>query len=1235
MIKRASTILLTLFLLLTSAQVWAVEYTNTLYSTTTFQPIESGSDKYELNYIEITPPFIESIETSFTYNSSDNLSNGISKQYRVDSKGAHFSYKYNDARHNILTVNIVNLVKDKEYTITIYAQATNQLGLKTKIPFTNNEQYPQIGTSSTKIEYKFTAGGTETSFSFSYDWLDKSDSELTFTSIEVSGISEKKISTQCIECCQGEDNTISALGFSGNVKWEYSTDGEATWTPLNFTTPTIKLPMTEAAIYRAINSTGNILTSEPIRTIVCCSKYLTKEEESGLIPVYGEIFDLDGADRRDFEPGTALSEYHYAESGPIGGNQSISKLEAEYAIVRNAKEGGDSKYWNSEPIRTGNTLKDNDPNKRNDGFLLVNCGKEKQDMFYYNVKEGNLCSNSLYDFSVDITNVDNTAGQAPVNAILLVYGIEDVTNQLSSNPLLELPTNNIAPGKDWQTFSKSFNSDKYTKFRICVRNNYQGDETDVKGNDIGIDNIRFRACVPKIQIYSSSEDKYETLILECNKEIRLEAIANYEITEFFEKPYYQFQISSDKVNWRMVGSVQEKPYIDVMVDEEYLKEPDGFYYKVWVGADPGEVAKSAEKQQRGTGCGAITADSEPINVQYSCPCTKTDAPEVNDYTACPVAGQSIDPNAELLVSQDPNLEYVWKDKDDNEITSIDVSNELNETFSVYTKGWTDATTGEEFCPSAASTAIVKIGGISPVSLFVTNSEGTQEIKITEENTTPYEVCLASEVTLKTDVVADAAASEKLVWEKEIAGTKTEISNNQYITETIDEEVTYTLSVQNSTCWTPLSITIKPIETVTPVLDAKTSICLGTPINIDDTTPDTESAAAYQWYVKKPNDTDYSSILGFTSKDLVNYNVVKEGKYSFKSQAINGLCDKFSEPIEITVGAPIKFKISNDTTICANGGAYIKVYDITPTTANTQWYDEDGNIVGDTEKLPSVYVEPDKKTTYTVSLWVEDGCDAEDKVIINVDGEINVEITGDGDICLGDKSQLIASGADSYKWEGSVTLSDLNIPNPIASPIETTTYKVTGTAGKCTDEAEFKVNVHDIPVVESVVIEGEKQNRYAVPTIIGGQAPYSYSLNDEFYSEVPEEILSYVPIGWNLLYVKDLYDCATTKEFYVEPVPITPAKFFSPNQDGQHDEWTIQDLDAYSSYIVEIFDRHGKKLYEKRVGSFNGEKVTTSGSEIFTWDGTYNGHLLPSDDYWYLITVEEIRKQYTGHFTLKR
>ena len=115
---------------------------------------------------------------------------------------------------------------------------------------------------------------------------------------------------------------------------------------------------------------------------------------------------------------------------------------------------------------------------------------------------------------------------------------------------------------------------------------------------------------------------------------------------------------------------------------------------------------------------------------------------------------------------------------------------------------------------------------------------------------------------------------------------------------------------------------------------------------------------------------------------------------------------------------------------------------------------------------------------------------------------------------------------------------------------------------------------------------------------------------------------------------DSYDCKSQKEFYVEPVPIYPDRFFTPNDDGKNEEWTVENLDAYASYIIEIFDRHGKRLYMKKVGSFNGDEVT-SGSEPFGWNGEYNGHLLPSDDYWYLITLEDIRKQYTGHFTLKR
>ena len=38
-----------------------------------------------------------------------------------------------------------------------------------------------------------------------------------------------------------------------------------------------------------------------------------------------------------------------------------------------------------------------------------------------------------------------------------------------------------------------------------------------------------------------------------------------------------------------------------------------------------------------------------------------------------------------------------------------------------------------------------------------------------------------------------------------------------------------------------------------------------------------------------------------------------------------------------------------------------------------------------------------------------------------------------------------------------------------------------------------------------------------------------------------------------------------------------------------------------------------------------------------WDGTYNGHLLPADDYWFNVEFVENAtvKEFRAHFTLKR
>ncbi|AUP79447.1 T9SS type B sorting domain-containing protein [Flavivirga eckloniae] len=80
------------------------------------------------------------------------------------------------------------------------------------------------------------------------------------------------------------------------------------------------------------------------------------------------------------------------------------------------------------------------------------------------------------------------------------------------------------------------------------------------------------------------------------------------------------------------------------------------------------------------------------------------------------------------------------------------------------------------------------------------------------------------------------------------------------------------------------------------------------------------------------------------------------------------------------------------------------------------------------------------------------------------------------------------------------------------------------------------------------------------------------------------------------------------------------KYFTPNNDGYNDLWQVFDRDN-SIKTINIFNKHGKLLKSLPPNSQG-------------WNGIFNGKLLSTDDYWYIITLnsgEVIR----GHFTLKR
>jgi gliding motility-associated-like protein len=106
-----------------------------------------------------------------------------------------------------------------------------------------------------------------------------------------------------------------------------------------------------------------------------------------------------------------------------------------------------------------------------------------------------------------------------------------------------------------------------------------------------------------------------------------------------------------------------------------------------------------------------------------------------------------------------------------------------------------------------------------------------------------------------------------------------------------------------------------------------------------------------------------------------------------------------------------------------------------------------------------------------------------------------------------------------------------------------------------------------------------------------------------------------------VYIKDITGCGIVGPVTI-PILGIPA-YFTPNGDGFHDYWNVKGVSEEFNYrsTIYIFDRYGKLL--KQIG--------TTG---LGWDGTYNGQLMPSDDYWYSIQFEDGRSA-KGHFALKR
>lgn len=89
--------------------------------------------------------------------------------------------------------------------------------------------------------------------------------------------------------------------------------------------------------------------------------------------------------------------------------------------------------------------------------------------------------------------------------------------------------------------------------------------------------------------------------------------------------------------------------------------------------------------------------------------------------------------------------------------------------------------------------------------------------------------------------------------------------------------------------------------------------------------------------------------------------------------------------------------------------------------------------------------------------------AQVSITVNPTPIVNITTTDD-EICVGQSTVLNASGASSYTWSPSGSLSSPTGASVTATPTSTTTYYVTGTTGSCSGNSTIEIQVRDVPQV---------------------------------------------------------------------------------------------------------------------------------------------------------------------------
>ncbi|AOW10978.1 Ig-like domain-containing protein [Flavobacterium gilvum] len=357
--------------------------------------------------------------------------------------------------------------------------------------------------------------------------------------------------------------------------------------------------------------------------------------------------------------------------------------------------------------------------------------------------------------------------------------------------------------------------------------------------------------------------------------------------------------------------------------------------------------------------------------------------------------------------------------------------------------------------------------------------------------------------------------------------------------------------------------------------------------------------------------------------LVATTNLQNGKTYYVSQTVNN-CESSRLGVLVSiVNTPSAPTGNTNQAFCKNQNTNLSNIQIAG--QNIKWYDSNLS----TTVLPNTTLLENNKTYYASQTV---GCESvRTAILVQINDTALPTGNSSQQFCI-DENATIANlnvTGTNLKWYDSAINGNILQQSTLQNAV----YYATQTLNNCESEryaVTVKVQDTQIPIADSPQVFCIQKNALIRDIDITGQNikwydGYTSSVNLTESTLLVNGITYYasqlinnceserIPVTIDILNAT-ASDCINL----IDELPYP--KFFTPNNDGFNDHWTIDFAYLAPKSTIKIFDRYGKIIKELTLDS--------------SWDGTYNGYQLPATDYWFVVTRAN-GKEFRSHFSLKR